>query len=136
MTHLHYDFVSDDPRAVKLLAYKLNPTGCQLLLNTSTDKDAISRLAHSVLVAYEAYFGRKYTNRSKLFNHNCKLTKLESDSTVVALSQAINQDKLDWQRSSREYYIGKSSVDWVHSHKIIKLAGSQLSYRRGLATLN
>ena len=115
---------------VELLAYCLMPNHFHLLFYLHDDK-AITKLLRAVCSAYTNFYNTKYKRVGTLFQGRYKASCITSDEYLQHISRYIHlnpKEYLGWSYSSLNAYLGKQTVNWVQTERIMNLFKGKTEY--------
>lgn len=115
---------------VELLAYCLMDNHFHLLLYQAEEK-AMSYLMKSVMVAYSAYFNRRYTRTGPLFESRFKASRITKDAYLLHVSRYIHLNPRSWKNfpySSLRHIKNKSEPEWLQTERVLDQHASREAY--------
>jgi len=116
--------------ALELLCYCLMDNHFHMLLYQK-EQQALSAMMKSVMVAYSAYFNRKYRRSGPLFENRFKASVINKDPYLLHVSRYIHLNPRSWKLYpySSLIHISKSSEpEWLQTEKILEQHASRQAY--------
>ena len=106
---------------VELLTFCLMDNHFHLLFY-QVERGTLSELMKSILVAYTAYFNRKYKRTGPLFESRFKASAIQNDAYVQHISRYIHLNPRGWKRfaySGLLYIRNSSEPEWLQTERIL-----------------
>jgi putative transposase len=115
---------------VELLTYCLMDNHFHLLLYQQT-QGSLSGLMKSILVAYTAYFNRKYKRTGPLFESRFKASLINKDAYLLHVSRYIHLNPRRWKYapySSLIHIREATEPEWLQTDKLLALHSGRVTY--------
>lgn len=147
------NYLSEDKKAVEIIAYCIMPTHIHLVLKQLKDK-GITFFMNNILNSYSRYFNLKHKRKGPLWEGRFKRVLVEDDEQLLHLTRYIHlnpvtaylvDDPLKWETSSyKEYVCGGNLKDGICRYEDVlvidtvsykRFVEDRISYQRELAKL-
>lgn len=115
---------------VELLCFCLMDNHFHLLFY-QIDQGSLSTLMKSVMVAYSAYFNRRYQRTGPMFESRFKSSRINQEAYLLHVSRYIHLNPRSWKRfphSSLRYIRQATEPEWLQTDKILDLHPSRQAY--------
>ena len=115
---------------LELLSYCLMGNHFHLLFYQIRE-GALSDLMKSIMVAYSAYFNRKYALRGPLFESRFKAVLINKDDYLLHISRYIHLNPRSWKYfpySSLAYIRKGNEPDWLQTGRLLSQHVSRAAY--------
>lgn len=115
---------------LELICYCLMDNHFHLLFYQA-EQGSLSELMKSIMVAYTAYFNRKYKRTGPLFESRFKAAVVNKDAYLLHVSRYIHLNPRSWKYfpySSLRYIRNTSEPEWLQTEKLLSLHENRQSY--------
>ena len=115
---------------LELLSYCLMDNHFHLLFY-QIEKGALSALMKSVMVAYSAYFNRKYKRTGPLFENRFKAALINKDAYLLHVSRYIHLNPRSWKSflySSLVHIRKVNEPEWLQTERVLAQHSDRKAY--------
>ncbi len=121
--------------AIELLSFCLMDNHFHLLFY-QLQQGSLSSLMKSILVAYTAYFNRKYEQSGPIFDSRYKASLISDETYLMHISRYIHLNPRSWKYftySSLPYIRESSEPEWLQTERILSQHANRAAYLKFVA---